>query len=317
VIQHFTKSPARVAGVDFELPTDAQLKAMEAFLLSLGRQQDVILANLTFTDDFVEDGKSLFNSAPARNGTGSCNLCHNNAGATADLNPQGVNRNFATGTNRSANAPACLAGKAPFDGGFGADPADPVARAEVCGKGPKRGPKAVSTYQGDMTFNTPPLIEAADTPPFFHNNSAATIEDAVAFYTSDAFDNSPSGAFGGAFVLTEDDINRIAGLLRALNALENIRSSNAYDQRAIDPAERAPRKLLVELAMAETTDAIEVLTKGPVRLFAGTLAVQLLQKARELERQALRQDPPNADLLERAIGLKETADDEMLEDPAP
>ena len=105
--------------------------------------------------------------------------------------------------------------------------------------------------------------------------------------------------------------------LRALNALENIRSSNAYDQRAIDPAERAPRKLLVELAMAETTDAIEVLTNGPVRLFAGTLAVQLLQEARELERQALRQDPPNADLLERAIGLKETAHDEMLEEPAP
>ena len=58
--------------------------------------------------------------------------------------------------------------------------------------------------------------------------------------------------------------------------------------------------------MAETTDAIEVLTKGPVRLFAGTLAVQLLQEARELERQALRQDPPNTDLLEDAIGLKRT-----------
>ncbi len=46
---------------------------------------------------------------------------------------------------------------------------------------------------GDGTFNTPPLVEAADTGPFFHNNARATIEQAVAFYNSDAFNNSPSG----------------------------------------------------------------------------------------------------------------------------
>ena len=32
---------------------------------------------------------------------------------------------------------------------------------------------------GDGSFNIPPLAEAADTPPLFHNNAAATIEDAV------------------------------------------------------------------------------------------------------------------------------------------
>ena len=32
---------------------------------------------------------------------------------------------------------------------------------------------------GDGTFNTPPLVEAADTGPFFHNNSVSTIEGAV------------------------------------------------------------------------------------------------------------------------------------------
>jgi hypothetical protein len=74
----------------------------------------------------------------------------------------------------------------------------------------------------------------------------------VAFYTSDAFHASPAAAppGSGAFVLTEDDINQIAGFLRALNALENIRSSNAYDARAIDPAELAPADELVELAIA-------------------------------------------------------------------
>ena len=67
-----------------------------------------------------------------------------------------------------------------------------MSRADLCGKGPKGGPKA-TVVQG-MTTNTPPLIEAADTPPFFHNNSAATLEDAVAFYTSDTFHNSIAGA---------------------------------------------------------------------------------------------------------------------------
>jgi cytochrome c peroxidase len=315
VIQHFTKSPARIPGVDFRLPTDEELDAMEAFQLSLGRQHEVDINALVFTDQVVEDGKALFKSARTRNGTGSCNFCHNNAGATA-VAPPGVNRNFATGTNRLANGPACMSGfKAPFDGGFGVIPGVVVARADVCGKGPKGGPKAFSTYQGDLTTNTPPLIEAADTPPFFHNNSAATLEDAVAFYTSDAFHASPAAAppGSGAFVLTEDDINQIAGFLRALNALENIRSSNAYDARAIDPAELAPADELVELAIAETTDAIEVLTEGPIELFAGTLAVELLQEARELEHQALRQDPPNTGLLQDAIELKLDARAEMEE----
>jgi hypothetical protein len=145
VIQHFTKSPARIPGVDFRLPTDEELDAMEAFQLSLGRQHEVDINALVFTDQVVEDGKALFKSARTRNGTGSCNFCHNNAGATA-VAPPGVNRNFATGTNRLANGPACMSGfKAPFDGGFGVIPGVVVARADVCGKGPKGGPKAFST----------------------------------------------------------------------------------------------------------------------------------------------------------------------------
>ncbi len=43
VIQHFTKTLNRVAGVDFRLPTDAELDAMEAFQLSLGRQKELTL----------------------------------------------------------------------------------------------------------------------------------------------------------------------------------------------------------------------------------------------------------------------------------
>jgi cytochrome c peroxidase len=49
---------------------------------------------------------------------------------------------------------------------------------------------------GDGTFNIPPLVEAADTAPFFHNNASATLEEAVAFYNSPAFNNSPAALAG-------------------------------------------------------------------------------------------------------------------------
>ena len=311
VIQHFTKSLNRVEGVDFRLPTDAELDALEAFQLSLGRQMEVIIdpaddTALVFTDAFVEDGRFLFDNAPSRdpNGRGrSCAACHNNAGAN---NAAGVNRNFATGTMFLTNAPGCLLGFiAPGDGGFGVDSVPDLSRRELCGKGPQGGPKATVRFQGDLTMNTPSLVEAADTPPFFHNNTAATIEDAVAFYTSDIFNDSPSGN-GNAFVLTEEETHQIAALLRALNALENIRSSNMYTEQALrQPLARAEES--VELAIIETKDAIEVLTDGPVELFAGTDTISLLEEARALERQALAQGLPNDALLEEAIALKENA----------
>ena len=43
VVQHFPLSLDRVPGVDFKLPTQDQLDAMEAFQLSLGRQTDLNL----------------------------------------------------------------------------------------------------------------------------------------------------------------------------------------------------------------------------------------------------------------------------------
>jgi hypothetical protein len=52
----------------------------------------------------------------------------------------------------------------------------------------------------------------------------------VAFYTSDAFD---AAAGGGAFKFNDDELNQVAEFLRGVNILQNIRSSNSYDARAI------------------------------------------------------------------------------------
>jgi hypothetical protein len=106
---------------------------------------------------------------------------------------------------------------------------------------------------GNGTLNTPPLIEAADTGPFFHNNSAATLEDAIRFYTTRTFAKSPSGAFGGAFVLDRADIADIAAFLRALNALENARSALAGLAGAENNTE------LLQAIVADIKDGIEVL----------------------------------------------------------
>jgi len=238
VIQHFTKTLNRVAGVDFRLPTDAELDALEAFQLSLGRQSDLQLP-LRLRGTVAKRGQEIF----LDNNLGKCNVCHGNAGANV---APGNNANFNTGVEDLPDQPARLTGEnVPRDDGFG--------------------------IPGDGTFNTPPLVEAADTGPFFHNNAIETIEGAVAFYNGQAFNNSPSGRFlastdpnGIGIRLDATQVVAVAAFLRVINALENIRL--AIDLLARSEAlgsfkyEEAAR--LLRLAAAETGDSIEVLAGG-------------------------------------------------------
>ena len=39
-------------------------------------------------------------------------------------------------------------------------------------------------------FNSPPVVESADTGPFFHNHTVADLESAMAFYGTPAFRTS-------------------------------------------------------------------------------------------------------------------------------
>lgn len=116
VIQHFTKTLNRVEGIDFRRPTDDELLAMEAFQLSLGRQDDLDLATLVLRNPVAKDGQKIFQNGtgdPAAPGT--CSACHRNAGAL-DAN-NGENRNFDTGAEdrpahrawRSRECPATAA----------------------------------------------------------------------------------------------------------------------------------------------------------------------------------------------------------------
>ncbi len=293
VRQHFTKSLNRVAGVDFILPTDAQLDQMEAFMLSSGRLNELNLANVTLSNADAQAGKIRFVAADAR-----CNGCHANAGANV---ANGQNLNFDTGVERAFD-PSQITEPHPRDGGFGGGT---TPNFDCDGNG------TLDCF-GDGTFNTTPLIEAADTEPFFHNNSAATIEDAVTFFTTSAFANSPAGG-GNPIPLSSADIANIGKFLRVLNAafnasisiqrtnaglsLENSSSTNC-PKGQICPVEESPRgtdgkratiNMLLALSNVEATDAIEVLTEKSLH----SDAVQLLNSAISKNGQAINESSSN------------------------
>jgi cytochrome c peroxidase len=280
VIQHFTRSLRREPGRDFRRPTEAELDALEAFQRSLGRQFEYIInprdpRALVFLDDAVERGKILFEDAPARDGSlRHCSTCHAHAGAN---DAAGNNRSLITGAALDPKAPACLTGGAVAgDGGFGLEPVQVLDGRAICGT----GPSFPLVLRGTQEINSPSVVESADTAPLFHNHIAATIEDSVAFYAGETFNRSAQGG-GRAFVLDTAAVNDLGAFLRALNAVDNIRQVEVYLDQALGADDQDEAEEAVRLAIADTNDAIEVLTRGPIRLFAATRPDVRLRRARD------------------------------------
>ena len=290
VIQHFTKTLSRVPGVDFRLPTDEELDAMEAFQLALGRQEELQLP-LPLKSVVAARGQALFNSPTE----GKCFACHFNAGANGApqvFGPDAGNRNFDTGVEQLPDQPADLLGeKNPPDDGRGTP--------------------------GTGEFNTPSLVESADTGPFFHNNSVATIEGAVAFYNGDAFNNSPAGqlitnATGSGINLDATQVVAVAAFLRVINALENIRQSiemlEAKAANTFLPQEDFDQ--LFDRAVDEIDDATMVLAGGGLH----PNAVARLEEARRLSIDASTRRKPAA-LARQAIAELKRARDLIVGSP--
>ena len=291
IIQHFPKTLDRVRGKDFRLPTNDELNAVEAFLRSLGRQEELDLEAMQFADRNVDAGRRLFLGENGANR--ACNGCHGNAGAN---NSAGLNRNFDTGTRLLGQDPSVFGSTSlPPDGGFGAE---------------SRGDGGY----GDGTMNTPSLIEAADTPPFFHNNAAETLEDAVAHYTSSTFGTSPAG--GGPedpnpFQLSRAQINQIAAFLRAINAWENVRNGNVMSVQAQRLRGDAARDRIREV-IAETEDAIEVLEDAATGRFRPTVPQLRAGLGHEFRALDARNDAQRNRSLQQAQNMKARAVEAML-----
>jgi hypothetical protein len=248
ITQHYPKRLNRVVGTDFRLATDTELARIDLFMRNLGRTNELNLANVVMTDARAEAGRTVFLAV-------GCNGCHVNAGANAGF-ATGGNRNFNTGVESARNTGLA---SFPRDGGFLATPQN-----------------ADGSF-GNATFNTPPLVEAADTGPFFHTDTtisgasahntatATTIEEAIAFYDSPAFNNSPSGQVG-PIDLTATQIDDIGRFLRGVNAVFNC----AQAFKRLDAATRLVNRFgnsalttqreNLRLANEEVQDAINVLS---------------------------------------------------------
>jgi hypothetical protein len=286
VIQHFTKSLNRLAGTDFRLPSADELDALEAFQLSLGRQEDLKLP-LPLKGEIARRGQAIFLDREV----GKCTFCHQNAGATADLGKGNIgNQNFDTGVEDLPDQPARLIVRSvPADDGLG--------------------------IPGDRTFNIPPLVEAAGTPPFFHNNSVATIETAVGFYDGDAFNNSPAGKTlakltgGDGIEIDGTQIQAIASFLRVLNALEKIRQSIELLETTRQLGHGAEPGSALRQAVAETDHAIGVLSQAQLH----PPAVAHLEHAHKAAQQALQSWFGASSHLDEAIAAQRSARAELLQ----
>jgi cytochrome c peroxidase len=190
VQQHFPQTFGREADVDFRLPTEDELIAMEAFMQSihLPANQGFDLENFVTTVQ-QRRGSDLFFS------TAKCFNCHNGpvlADSVAALG--GGNRNFNTGV---VNQRIDLEDRAENPGG-GALPLEAGGLRE---------------------FNTPPLFGVGRTAPYFHDDSVQTLENAILFYDGAEFIASPAAALVGPIQLTSGALADLAAFLRSLEEL--------------------------------------------------------------------------------------------------
>jgi len=207
-----------------------------------------------------------------------CTFCHNDLFGSTDS----FNSNFDTGV---ANVTPDL----PHDDGFN-------------GFGPT----------GDGTFNVPPLAEAADTGPFFHNNAFNTIEDAVGFYFSDTFRNSPSSFFIFGDLSTEEQRD-IASFLRVVNSATNIEQV----RRRVDYVKNVRstgNTELLKIAIADTKDARKVLFERGLNPEARTKiksAEELLNSAKNAA------DNKRPDIMRKVLKLLDHAVNELFTSTPP
>jgi cytochrome c peroxidase len=272
IAQHAPTTLARNRGVDFRVPTDEELDALAAYQLALGRQEDFDLQSLVLKSAQAASGQTLYLDSGnlLEPGHKNCNACHFNGGGTAavtfnpaapgfprvDGSPQGFNIASATNANE---IPLAVSLGLPRDGGFGQVPTVFGSFGNTEDLPPPFGHVEIEE------FNSPPVVESADTGPFFHNHTVRDLESAVAFYGSDAFKASIVPAAIPIQISADPndpEVQAIAAFLRVLNALENIRSSIDVAERGRTMTRAADLRDMARLSLAETVDALEVLSAG-------------------------------------------------------
>jgi cytochrome c peroxidase len=274
IAQHAPTALSRTPHIDFRVPTDEELDALAAYQLSLGRQEDFDLPALELKSALATQGKTLFldsgNLFEPKPGHKNCNACHFNGGGSAaasfdpsspgfprlDGSPRGFNIASPTNLNET---PLARELRLPRDGGFGQLPTAYGSFGNTDDLPPPFGHFELEE------FNSPPVVESADTGPFFHNHTIPDLESAIAFYGSQAFKDGLV-PLAIPVEISEDpnhqEVQAIAAFLRVLNALENIRSAIEVAERGRTMNRVADERELARLSVAEVVDALEVLSEG-------------------------------------------------------
>src|SRR6476646_4749106 len=163
VTQHFPRTLNRNSGgsnPDFRLPTADELVAMEAFMRSLDFPAGTDPNKFNLNNFVVTAAQQRGSNAFF--GAAKCSFCH----ASSILNSSAT---FNTGVvNQTINSAAV--------DNLPCEPASPC---------------------GSRAFSVRQLFNIANLGPFFHDGSAATLKDVLAFYNSSLFNTSPGAAFSG------------------------------------------------------------------------------------------------------------------------
>ncbi len=116
----------------------------------------------------------------------------------------------------------------------------------------------------------------------------------------------------GLIKLEATQVVAVAAFLRVINALENIRSAIAFEERFLGLYLRNEQSDLVELALADTVDAINVLRGGglhPEAVQSLERAVEHIQKASNAKKSMKIKQAIN-----KAIDAHEDARDVMVDE---
>jgi cytochrome c peroxidase len=214
-IQHFPKTLNRVAGVDFRVPTDHELDALEAYQLSVfsRRDFDYDLDRLVYTPA-QQRGRDLFF------GSAKCSQCHNGPALGGGSGPGGKTQ-FDVGIAELPNdqiPAACSNISCIFFAGL----VDSNPRsAPFCPSCSPLGPMGPLEEGGRREFDIPPLFGIPQTGPYFHDNSRPNLERAVNFYDSPFFQASPAGQLIGGISLTPQQISDLTSFMGALATCGN------------------------------------------------------------------------------------------------
>ena len=182
VQQHFPRTINRVQNVDFRLPTADERAAMDAF------QQTVnVPADENFNLDRFATTAAQIAGRTAFFGAAKCSKCHSGtvlADTDGSIPGKTGNANFNTGVDFM-----------PINTGGDVLPLEAGGLRE---------------------FNTPALFNVKNHAPFFHNGSAATVRQAVEFYSSGPFLGSPAATEIGGLTLTGTQIDNLIAFLDGL-----------------------------------------------------------------------------------------------------